>query len=103
MFYGGMVRRKNVLSTLMQSFILVAIVSIQWMLFGYSLAFSPGSDVHRRPCVGGSQWRQHGASRMARLIRRPCLISVQEFGGAVASSGRSLTAALDGRCGNGRS
>ncbi|MGC2444587.1 MAG: ammonia channel protein, partial [Candidatus Binatus sp.] len=36
LFYGGMVRRKNVLSTLMQSFVLVAIVSIQWVLFGYS-------------------------------------------------------------------
>ena len=51
LFYGGMVRRKNVLSTLMQSFILVAIVSIQWMLFGYSLAFSPGSAF-----IGGLAW-----------------------------------------------
>ena len=51
LFYGGMVRRKNVLSTLMQSFILVAVVSIQWVLFGYSLAFSPGS-----PFVGALTW-----------------------------------------------
>jgi Amt family ammonium transporter len=51
LFYGGMVRRKNVLSTLMQSFILVAIVSIQWVLFGYSLAFSPGSAF-----VGALTW-----------------------------------------------
>jgi len=43
LFYGGMVRRKNVLSTLMQSFILVAIVSIQWIAWGYSVAFAPGS------------------------------------------------------------
>ncbi len=43
LFYGGMVRRKNVLSTLMQSFILVAVVSIQWVIFGYSVAFAPGS------------------------------------------------------------
>ena len=43
LFYGGMVRRKNVLSTLMQSFILVAVVSIQWVMFGYSFAFAPGS------------------------------------------------------------
>ena len=43
LFYGGMVRRKNVLSTLMQSFILVAIVSIQWIAWGYSIAFAPGS------------------------------------------------------------
>jgi ammonium transporter, Amt family len=43
LFYGGLVRRKNVLSVLMQSFILAAVVSIQWVVFGYSLAFSPGS------------------------------------------------------------
>ncbi len=38
-FYGGMVRRKNVLSTLNLSFILMALISIQWVLFGFSLAF----------------------------------------------------------------
>lgn len=38
-FYGGMVRRKNVLSTLNLSFITMALISIQWVLFGYSLAF----------------------------------------------------------------
>lgn len=41
LFYGGMVRRKNVLSTIMQSFILIALISVQWVLFGYSLAFGP--------------------------------------------------------------
>ena len=51
LFYGGMVRRKNVLATLMQSFFLVAIISIQWALFGYSLAFSPGNSI-----VGGLSW-----------------------------------------------
>lgn len=40
-FYGGLVRRKNVLSILMQCFIIVCIISLQWMLFGYSLAFGP--------------------------------------------------------------
>jgi len=43
LFYGGMVRRKNVLGTMMQSFMLVALVSVQWALFGYSLAFHEGS------------------------------------------------------------
>jgi len=43
LFYGGMVRRKNVLGTMMQSLILVALVSVQWALFGYSLAFHEGS------------------------------------------------------------
>ncbi len=41
LFYGGMVRRKNVLATLMQSFILMAVISVQWVLVGYSLAFGP--------------------------------------------------------------
>src|SRR5258706_13158367 len=39
LFYSGLVRRKNVLATMMQSFILMAIVSIIWAIFGYSLAF----------------------------------------------------------------
>ncbi|MEW5974831.1 MAG: ammonium transporter [Acidobacteriota bacterium] len=43
LFYGGMVRRKNVLGTMMQSFILVALISVQWALFGYSLAFHEGT------------------------------------------------------------
>lgn len=51
LFYGGMVRRKNVLAMLMQSFILAALVSIQWILFGYSLAFSPGNAL-----IGGLHW-----------------------------------------------
>ena len=41
LFYGGLVRRKNVLATLMQSFILLALISVQWVLWGYSLAFGP--------------------------------------------------------------
>ena len=41
LFYGGMVRQKNALGTIMQSFIIVALISIQWVLWGYSLAFGP--------------------------------------------------------------
>jgi Amt family ammonium transporter len=41
LFYGGLVRRKNVLGTLMQSFILLALVSVQWVVWGYSIAFGP--------------------------------------------------------------
>ena len=41
LFYGGMVRRHNVLGTIMQSFILMAAITIQWVLWGYSLAFGP--------------------------------------------------------------
>jgi ammonium transporter, Amt family len=40
-FYGGLVRRKNVLSILMQCFIIMCIISLQWVLFGYSLSFGP--------------------------------------------------------------
>ncbi len=42
-FYGGMVRRKNMLSVLMQCFIILCVLSVQWVLFGYSLSFAPGS------------------------------------------------------------
>jgi Amt family ammonium transporter len=42
-FYGGMVRRKNVLGVLMQCMIIVCLVSLQWVLFGYSLSFAPGN------------------------------------------------------------
>src|SRR5690242_2627198 len=41
LFYGGMVRRKNVLSTLMHSMAAIPILSVKWALFGYSLAFGP--------------------------------------------------------------
>ncbi len=41
LFYGGMVRRQNALGTIMQSFIIMAVISIQWILWGYSLAFGP--------------------------------------------------------------
>ncbi len=52
LFYGGMVRQKNVLGTIMQSFIAIAIISIQWILYGYSLAFGP--DVHG--IIGNLDW-----------------------------------------------
>ena len=41
LFYGGMVRRKNVLATFQQSFIMLGVVALQWVLIGYSLAFGP--------------------------------------------------------------
>jgi len=41
LFYGGMVRKKNVLSTIMHSFFIIALVSVQWVLLGYTLAFGP--------------------------------------------------------------
>ena len=41
LFYGGMVRTKNVLNTIMQSFFIICLISVQWVSFGYSLAFGP--------------------------------------------------------------
>jgi ammonium transporter, Amt family len=43
LFYGGMVRKKNILATLMQSFAITCIVTIVWTVAGYSLAFTPGT------------------------------------------------------------
>jgi ammonium transporter, Amt family len=43
LFYGGLVRRKNVLGTMMQSFILMAVITVVWAILGYSLAFGEGS------------------------------------------------------------
>ena len=44
LFYGGMVRKKNILSTLMQSFAITALITVLWTLIGYSLAFTPGNS-----------------------------------------------------------
>jgi len=41
LFYGGLVRSKNVLGTIMQSFIILCLVSLIWVLWGYSLVFGP--------------------------------------------------------------
>ncbi len=51
-FYGGMVRRKNILGTMLQSFIALGVVSVQWALIGYSLAFGP--DFHG--IIGDLSW-----------------------------------------------
>ena len=51
-FYGGLVRKKNVLSVLMQCFMIMCLLSLQWVLFGYSLAFGP--DV--KGLIGNLSW-----------------------------------------------
>jgi ammonium transporter, Amt family len=50
-FYGGLVRRKSSLNTLMMSMAALGVISVQWVVFGYSFAFSPGS-----PYFGGFAW-----------------------------------------------
>jgi Amt family ammonium transporter len=52
LFYGGMVRTKNVLGTIMQSFIALGVITIQWILYGYSLAFGP--DIGH--VIGSLEW-----------------------------------------------
>jgi len=44
LFYGGLVRKKNVLATMMQSFAMMAVITIVWAVLGYSLAFGPGTN-----------------------------------------------------------
>jgi Amt family ammonium transporter len=52
LFYGGLVRRKNALGTIMHSFIILALITIQWALWGYSLAFGPD----RGGIIGSLAW-----------------------------------------------
>ncbi|HEY7837449.1 MAG TPA: ammonium transporter [Terriglobales bacterium] len=51
LFYGGLVRKKNVLGTMMQSFAMMAIVTAIWALFSFSLAFAPGTSI-----IGGTKY-----------------------------------------------
>src|SRR6185312_1085872 len=51
LFYGGLVRRKNVLSTMMHSFLMMGLITIIWALVGYSLVFSEGT-----PFIGGLKY-----------------------------------------------
>jgi Amt family ammonium transporter len=51
-FYGGLVRRKNMLSVLMQCFMVLCLISVQWVLLGYSLSFGPDKG----SVIGGLEW-----------------------------------------------
>ncbi len=52
LFYAGMVRSKNALATIMQSFIIIALISLEWVLWGYSMAFGPD----KWGITGGLEW-----------------------------------------------
>ena len=52
LFYGGMARNKNVLGTLMQSFIMLGIITVEWVIWGYSMAFGPDHG----GIIGGLNW-----------------------------------------------
>ncbi len=61
LFYGGMVRKKNILATVMQSFAITCLVTLLWWVVGYSWAFTPGSS----PYLGGmSRFLMHGMTFM---------------------------------------
>jgi ammonium transporter, Amt family len=61
LFYGGMVRKKNILATVMQSFAITCLVTLLWWVVGYSWAFTPG----RSPYLGGaSRFLMHGMTFM---------------------------------------
>jgi len=95
LFYGGLVRAKNVLATMMHSLILMALVSMLWMIFGYSMSFAPGNALVGNPLtyfmlngVGGAPNPDYSATvpqetfmlfQMMFAIITPALIS-----GAVA-------------------
>jgi Amt family ammonium transporter len=53
LFYGGMARRKNILSILMQCFIIMCLISLQWVLYGYSLSFGPDTG---HGIIGSLDW-----------------------------------------------
>ena len=52
LFYGGMVRNKNVLGTIMHSFIILGIITVEWVLWGYSMSFGPDHG----GIIGGLEW-----------------------------------------------
>ena len=53
LFYGGMVRKKNVLATLAQSFGATALITVLWMVIGYSIAFKTNPDAGMNRFIGG--------------------------------------------------
>ena len=69
LFYGGLVRRKNVLSTMMHSYILMAVVTVLWAFYGYSMVFAEGNPVRGRSAISFSERR--GRRPQCRLCRRP--------------------------------
>ena len=78
LFYGGMVRKKNVLATVMQSFAITCLVTVLWLIVGYSLAFTSGSTI-----IGGLSrvfmrgLTLDGVSELAKTIPETVFMSFQ--------------------------
>ena len=81
LFYGGMVRKKNVLATLMQSFAITCLVTLLWYAIGYSLAFTPGT-----PYIGG----------LSRLFMNG-VIYIKDVAGAAATKDTPAVEAVIGK------
>ena len=80
-FYGELVRGKNALSTMLQSFIPLAIVGLPWVLWGYSLAFGPGIGGfigNLRVSMAAAKWATGAATG------RPMPLSIASFWSALA-------------------
>lgn len=76
LFYGGMVRKKNVLATIMQSFAITCLVTVLWFMFGYSLAFSDGGGLNN--IIGGaSKFFHHGITTSS--LWAPGVANIPEF------------------------
>ncbi|RUW32790.1 MULTISPECIES: ammonium transporter [unclassified Mesorhizobium] len=76
LFYGGMVRKKNVLATIMQSFAITCLVTVLWFMFGYSLAFSDGGATNAY--LGGfSKFFHHGITTSTLWL--PGVANIPEF------------------------
>jgi Amt family ammonium transporter len=76
LFYGGMVRKKNVLATIMQSFAITCLVTVLWFMFGYSLAFSDGGGT--QAYIGGfSKFFHHGITTSTLWL--PGVANIPEF------------------------
>lgn len=78
LFYGGMVRKKNVLATIMQSFAITCLVTILWFMFGYSLAFSTNDSASMNSLIGGaSKFFHHGITTSSLWL--PGVANIPEF------------------------
>jgi Amt family ammonium transporter len=77
LFYGGMVRKKNVLATLAQSFGATCLITVLWMIIGYSLAFTNNADATTNKFIGGFSYA---------LLRPMSLTSVSSLAGTIPES-----------------
>ncbi|TPK52100.1 ammonium transporter, partial [Mesorhizobium sp. B2-4-19] len=78
LFYGGMVRKKNVLATIMQSFAITCLVTVLWFMFGYSLAFTTNESASMNNYIGGfSRFFHHGVT--VSTLWLPGVANIPEF------------------------